>query len=143
MGAFTFKLRTPLLSAGRSIMPLARTGMMSVGLNYYSPGRKNSLHTHPGEDHAFVVLDGEVTFYDKEGKATVLKKGAGIMLPEGWYYWFENSGGKPLALLRFSAWKQGRKVARVEATGRTRGEDATEYEHVDGTPIEGQYWEMT
>ena len=143
MEAQTFEVKTPLLTAGRSIMPLARTGMMSVGLNYYSPGRKNSLHTHPGEDHAFVVLDGEVTFYDKEGKATVLKKGDGIMLPEGWYYWFENSGGKPLALLRFSAWKQGRKVARVEATGRTRGEDATEYEHVDGTPIEGQYWEMT
>ena len=143
MDAFTFKIKTPLLTGGRSQMPLARTGIMSVGLNYYSPGRKNSLHTHPGEDHAFVVLDGEVTFYDKEGETAVLKKGDGIMLPEGWYYWFENTGGKPLALLRFSAWKQGRKVARVEATGRTRGEDATEYEHVDGTPVEGQYWELT
>ncbi len=143
MDAFTFKLRTPLLTAGRSIMPLARSGIMSVGLNYYFPGRKNSLHSHPGEDHSFVVLDGEVTFYDKEGKATVLKKGEGIMLPEGWYYWFENSGGKPLALLRFSAWREGRKVARVETTGRTRAEDVTEYEHVDGTPVEGQYWEMT
>lgn len=143
MDAFTFKVKTPLLTAGRSIMPLARTGMMSVGLNYYSPGRKNSLHTHPGEDHAFVVLDGEVTFYDKEGKATVLKKGAGIMLPEGWYYWFENSGGKPLALLRFSAWKQKGNVARVEASGRARKDDATEYECVDGTPVEGQYWELS
>ena len=143
MEAQTFEVKTPLLTAGRSIMPLARTGIMSVGLNYYSPGRKNSLHTHPGEDHAFVVLDGEVTFYDKEGKATVIKKGDGIMLPEGWYYWFENTGGKPLALLRFSAWKQGRKVARIEAAGRTRGEDATEYEHVDGTPVEGRYWELS
>ena len=143
MEAQTFEVKTPLLTAGRSIMPLARTGIMSVGLNYYSPGRKNSLHTHPGEDHAFVVLDGEVTFYDKEGKATVIKKGDGIMLPEGWYYWFENTGGKPLALLRFSAWKQGRKVARIEAAGGTRGEDATEYEHVDGTPVEGRYWELS
>lgn len=143
MAAQTFEVKTPLLTGGRSIMPLARTGIMSVGLNYYSPGRKNSLHTHPGEDHAFVVLDGEATFYDKDNNAAVLKKGQGIMLPEGWYYWFENSGGKPLALLRFSAWKQGRKVARVETTGRTRGEDATEYEHVDGTPIERQYWELS
>ncbi len=143
MAAQTFEVKTPLLTGGRSIMPLARTGIMSVGLNYYSPGRKNSLHTHPGEDHAFVVLDGEVTFYDKDNNAAVLKKGQGIMLPEGWYYWFENSGGKPLVLLRFSAWKQGRKVARVETTGRTRGEDATEYEHVDGTPIERQYWELS
>lgn len=124
-------------------MPLARTDHVSVSLNYYAPGRKNSLHTHPGEDHAFVVLDGEVTFYDKDDKSTVLKKGQGIMLPEGWYYRFENTGGTPLALLRFSAWKQGRQVARVEATGRTRGEDAAEYEHVDGAPVEGRYWKLS
>lgn len=142
MEAQTFEVKTPLLTGGRSIMPLARTGIMSVGLNYYSPGRKNKLHTHPGEDHVFVVLDGEATFYDKENNPTVLRKGRGIMLPEGRYYWFENTGGKPLALLRFSAWRQGRNIARVEATGRTRGEDATEYEHVDGTPVEGQYWEL-
>ena len=142
MEAKTFELKTPLLTAGRSIMPLARTDLVSVGLNYYSPGRKNSLHTHPGEDHAFVVMDGEATFYDKDGKATVLKRGRGILLPEGYYYRFENSGAKPLALLRFSAWRQGRKVARVEAGGRTRGEDATEYEHVDGAPVEGRYWEL-
>lgn len=143
MAAQTFEVKTPLLTAGRSIMPLARTEIMSVGLNYYSPGRKNSLHTHPGEDHTFVVLDGEATFYDKEGKATMLKKGEGIMLPEGWYYWFENSGGKPLALLRLSAWKQKGNVARVEAGGRMRKDDATEYECVDGTPVEGQYWELS
>lgn len=143
MAAQTFEVKTPLLTGGRSIMPLARTGMMSVGLNYYSPGRKNSLHTHPGEDHAFVVLDGEVTFYDKNNNSTVLRKGQGIMLPEGWYYWFENSGGKPLALLRFSAWKQKGNVARVETSGRARKDDATEYEYVDGTPVEGQYWELS
>jgi mannose-6-phosphate isomerase-like protein (cupin superfamily) len=143
MEAQTFEVKTPLLTGGRSIMPLARTDLISIGINFYSPGRKNSLHTHPGEDHAFVVLDGEVTFYDKDNNATVLKKGQGIMLPEGWYYRFENTGGKPLALLRFSAWKQGRKLARIEAAGRTRGKDATEYEHVDGTPIKGQYWELS
>ncbi len=143
MEAQTFEVKTPLLTEGRSIMPLARTDLVSVSLNYYAPGRKNSLHTHPGEDHSFVVLDGEVTFYDKDGKATILKKGQGIMLPEGWYYRFENTGGKPLALLRFSAWKQGRKVARVEATGRARKDDATEYECVDGTPLEGRYWELS
>ena len=142
MEAKVFELKTPLLTAGRSIMPLARTDLVSVSLNYYAPGRKNSLHTHPSEDHAFVVLDSEATFYDKEGNATVRKKGQGIVLPEGYYYRFENSGGKPLALLRFSAWKAGRKVARVEATGRSRGEDATEYEHVDGAPVAGQYWQL-
>lgn len=126
-------------------MPLARTGIMSVGLNYYSPGRKNSLHTHPGEDHAFVVLDGEVTFYDREEKATLLKKGQGIMLPEGWYYWFENSGNKPLALLRFSARKGKPKVVRVDIKGRTRDKDEDEegYKYVDGVPVAGQFWQLS
>ncbi|TAJ80914.1 cupin domain-containing protein, partial [bacterium] len=91
MEAQTFELKTPFLTGGRSHMPLSRTELASVGLNYYTPGRKNTLHTHPGEDHAFIVLDGEATFYDKEEKATVLKKGQGIMLPEGWYYWFQNT----------------------------------------------------
>jgi len=142
MEAFTFKLKTPLLAGGRSQIPLARTGNMSVALNYYSVGRKNTLHTHPGEDHAFIVLDGEATFYDKSDNATVLKKGEGVMLPEGWTYCFQNTGGKPLALLRVSAWKEKPKVVRVDVTGRTRGEDPTDYVHVDGNPIEGQFWEM-
>jgi oxalate decarboxylase/phosphoglucose isomerase-like protein (cupin superfamily) len=46
------------------------------------------------------VLDGEATFYDKEGAATVLTKGKGILLPKGWYYRFHNTGGKPLILPR-------------------------------------------
>ncbi|MFQ5683504.1 MAG: cupin domain-containing protein [Candidatus Binatia bacterium] len=124
-------------------MPLARTAQAIIGLNYYSPGRKNTLHTHPGEDHAFVVLDGEATFYDKEEKATLLKKGEGIMLPEGWYYWFQNTGQKPLALLRFSARKSRPKVLRVDIKGKTRSEDEEGYRYVDGNPIEGQDWEMS
>jgi len=142
MEALTFKLQTPLLTGGRSQTPLARTGNMSVALNYYSVGRKNTLHTHPGEDHSFIVLDGEATFYDKEDNPTVLKKGEGIMLPEGWYYCFQNSGGKPLAMLRVSAWKEKPKVVRVDVRGRTRGEEPTEYVSVDGHPIAGQIWEM-
>ena len=88
-------------------------------------------------------MNGEVTFHDKDEKATVLKKGEGIMLPEGWYYWFENTGNKPLVLLRVSARREKSKVVRVDIKGRTRGKDSTEYEHVDGAPIEGQYWELS
>jgi hypothetical protein len=85
MDATTFKVKTPCLTGGRSHTPLARTDFASVGLNYYSPGRKNTLH-------AFVVLDGEATFYDKAGNTKVLQKGEGIMLPENWYYWFQSTG---------------------------------------------------
>ncbi len=143
MEANTFKIKTPFITSGRSHTPLARTDLVTVVLNYYAVGRKNTLHTHPGQDHVFVVLDGEVTFYDKDDKATVLKKGQGIMLPDGWYYWFQNTGEKPLALLRFAARKEKPEIGRIDVKGRTSGEDATEYVCVDGNPIEGQPWEMS
>ena len=118
MPASTFKLKTNLLTAGRSHTPLAKSGGLTMGLNFYTPGRKNKLHTHPGEDHAFVVIDGQATFYDKDNKPTVLNKGEGIMLPDGYYYYFESTGTVPLAILRSSA---ARRRQRRQAHGRGRG----------------------
>ena len=108
MDAQTFTVKTPRITDGRSHMPLVRTDVLMSGLNYYAPGRKNKLHTHPGEDHMFVVLDGQATFFDKDEKATVLGKGEGILLPEGHFYQFESSGDTPLALLRFAAYRPER-----------------------------------
>jgi quercetin dioxygenase-like cupin family protein len=82
MNATTFKIKTPCLTGGRSHTPVARTDTAFVGLNYYSPGPKNTLHTDPGEDHALVVLGGEATFYDKAGNSKVLRKGEGILTVE-------------------------------------------------------------
>ena len=74
MDASTFKLKTPHISGGRSHTPLAKTEHMTIGLNYYIPGRKNKLHTHPGEDHTFLVIDGQATFYNKDDQSTVLTR---------------------------------------------------------------------
>jgi len=54
MQASTFKLKTDLLSGGRNHTPLAKSGGLTMGLNFYTPGRKITLHTHRGEDHAKV-----------------------------------------------------------------------------------------
>src|SRR5919107_1342839 len=91
MEASTFKLKTPHITGGRSHTPLAQTEHMTIGLNYYIPGRKNKLHTHPGEDHTFVVMDGQATFYNKDHQPTVLNKGEGIILPENHYYYFQST----------------------------------------------------
>ena len=120
MDAQTFTVKTPRITDGRSHMPLVRTDVLMSGLNYYAPGRKNKLHTHPGEDHMFVVLDGQATFFDKDEKATVLGKGEGILLPEGHFYQFESSGDTPLgaaALRRLQARPERRPASR-----RHRGE---------------------
>jgi len=116
---------------------------MSVGLNYYVPGRKNKLHTHPGEDHIFVVMDGQATFYNKEHQPTVLKKGEGIMLPENHYYYFASTGEVPLALFRVSAKKGNKpKAVRIDAEGNRRQDEEIDFIVVDGEVVEGQYWEM-
>src|SRR5947199_10730350 len=97
MKASTFKLKTPQITGDRSHIPLAGTEHMSVGLNYYIPGRKNKLHTHPGEAHIFVVMYGQATFYNKEDQPIVLNKGKGIMLRKHHYYYWQSTGSKRLA----------------------------------------------
>ena len=124
MEASTFKLKTPHITGGRSHTPLAQTEHMTIGLNYYIPGRKNKLHTHPGEDHTFVVMDGQATFYNKDHQPTVLNKGEGIILPENHYYYFQSTGDRPLALFRVSAKKGAKpKVLRVDSEGNKRTDE--------------------
>ena len=92
----------------------------------------------------FVVLDGEATFFDKDENTTVLKKGDGILLPEGHYYQFENTGDVPLALLRFAAYKADRKgIRRVDVAGGTNTEDEMDYVCVDGDVVDGQEWTLS
>jgi hypothetical protein len=61
MEAQTFELKTPYLKTGRSHNILAQTDLINVAIKYYYEGGENSLHAHPSEDHAFIVLDGEAT----------------------------------------------------------------------------------
>jgi mannose-6-phosphate isomerase-like protein (cupin superfamily) len=140
MAASTFKLKTPEITGGRSHIPLAKTEHMTVGLNYYTPGRKNKLHTHPGEDHIFLVMDGQATFYNKDHHATILNRGEGIMLPEKHYYYFQSTGDRPLALFRVSA-KKGNKpaVLRVDSEGNKRTDEEVDFVVVDGQVVGGRF----
>lgn len=142
MEAHTFELKTPYLKKGRSHRILAQTDLMSVAIKYYNEGGENALHSHPTEDHTFIVLDGEATFYDKEGKATVVKKGRGILIPKKWHYWFQNSGGKPLIILRFGASREEAVTARTGIDGRALPSNSKENKHVEAVPVEGSYWSL-
>jgi oxalate decarboxylase/phosphoglucose isomerase-like protein (cupin superfamily) len=88
------------------------------------------------------VLDGEATFYDREGKATILEKGRGILLPKGWYYRFHNTGGKPLIVLRFGADKDKASVARTGTEGESLPSKSRENNFVEPQPIEGSFWSL-
>ena len=135
--AQAFSLRTPLLSAGRSMELLAATDRLKVRIKVYAEGGENGLHTHNDEDHAFVILQGQATFYDADEDATVLNPYEGIMLPRGAFYRFASTGDENLVLIRIGT---GDLPAgqRVGPHGRplTREENG----RVDGVPIPGRFF---
>jgi len=142
MEAKTFELKTPMLKQGTSHINLAGTDLMGIALKVYAEGGENALHTHPGEDHAFIILDGEMTLYDKDEKTTVLKRGEGIMIPSGWYYWFKSSGGKPLTFLKLSAYNGKVQVEKGSNYGKLPAPGVVEQERPTKIPIEGSYWTL-
>ena len=84
MEAFTYKLKTPMITTVEEPHSARRHGINVRGNQLlFGNGRKNKLHCHFGEDHTFVVLDGQATFYNKEHRPSVLNKGEAIMLPVG------------------------------------------------------------
>src|SRR5258708_33486984 len=84
-----FKMRARLLDKGRPNTLMAKTDNMWATLKVYASGGENGLHTHPNEDHTFLVLQGKARYYDADGGHTDVGKHEGIMLPAGAYYWFE------------------------------------------------------
>ena len=65
-----FKMRAQLLEKGRTNTALARTENMWATLKVYASGGENGLHTHPNEDHTFIVLQGSARYYDADGGHT-------------------------------------------------------------------------
>ena len=137
-----FKMRAQLLEQGRTNTLLARTENMWATLKVYASGGENGLHTHPNEDHTFVVLQGKARYYDADGGHTDVGKHEGIMLPAGAYYWFEAISEEPLVLLRI-----GCRVGTSDGSGRLniRGEpmpgDSKENKRVPVVYREGEFFE--
>lgn len=136
-----FRLKTQLLSKGRSDYLLAKTDLMTVRIKCYAQGGENGLHAHPAEDHAFIVLDGAARFVGKDGEISVLTRNQGLMLPKGAYYRFESCGDKPLVLLRVGAAKEKPKVSRINPEGKPLPGGSAENKHEDGVLIEGLFYE--
>jgi mannose-6-phosphate isomerase-like protein (cupin superfamily) len=136
--AQVFSLKTPLLSSGRTNLPVAATDLLQLRVKVYAEGGENGLHTHQDEDHAFVVLQGQATFRDEEENVTVVNRYEGIMLPRGAFYYFQSTGDENLVLLRVGAGRNREGEFRVGTHGRplTREEN----KHIDGTPIPGQFF---
>jgi mannose-6-phosphate isomerase-like protein (cupin superfamily) len=117
-----FKLEAQLPKQGRTDTPLAASDKMWIVLKTYAADGENGLHAHPHEDHTFVVLQGEATFYGPNGETRTIGKNEGVLLPHGTFYWFAcltptatvpRGGGR-----RRHTSRRGRRTVRP--TGRAR-----------------------
>lgn len=136
--AETFSLKSQLLSEGRTDRVLAQTDLLKLRLKVYAEGGENGLHAHHDEDHSFVVLDGQATFYGKDGNETIVNRYEGIMLPKGTYYRFQSTGTTNLILIRVGAGRRSDGNYRLGPNGvpLTREENR----HIDGVPIPGKFF---
>ena len=98
--ASSFRVRGPLLSKGVLDTELFRTDGLWGHLKMYAEGGENTLHAHPLEDHAFIVLDGKARFFDEAGNEFVVARYDGFLIPKGALYRFQNIGEGNLVMLR-------------------------------------------
>ena len=135
-----FSVRGPYLSEGRVNIDLARTDTMWLSLKINAEGGENAVHAHQNEDHAFLVLEGEVTFYDDKGDSVVCGQYEGINIPKGAFYRYLNTGGRNLFLLRVGATRDtdAGQPSRRKPDGSPITGDSEENHHVEGVPIPGK-----
>lgn len=137
-----FNVAGQLLARGRTDTPLAATEDLSIRLKIYAEGGENELHAHPGEDHCFVVLQGQVRFHGPADEETVLGPNQGIMLPKGNMYWFTAIPGEPLVMLRIGSpnFQKQPEPGRIDAAGNPMRGDSKENKSVPVEFLDGQYF---
>ncbi len=136
-----FRLRAQLLDQGRSNTQLAETDNMWATLKVYASGGENGLHTHPYEDHMFVVLQGSARFFGPNEETADLGKHQGIMLPAGSYYKFLSTSEEPLVLMRVGCQAgQGDPVDRLNSKGEPMPGDSKENGRVPVIPRPNAYF---
>jgi mannose-6-phosphate isomerase-like protein (cupin superfamily) len=99
--AVVFSMRnTPLLQQGTIYDPLATAENLWVNLKVYASGGENALHSHGGEDHAFIVLQGKAVFTFGDGRTAVVSQYEGVMIPKNGLYKFTADETENLVMLR-------------------------------------------
>jgi mannose-6-phosphate isomerase-like protein (cupin superfamily) len=111
--AVLFSMRNlPLLEQGTTYDPLATAENLWASIKVYASGGENALHSHGGEDHAFVVLQGKATFTFGDGRTSIVRQHEGVMIPKDAQYKFEADESENLVLLRVGGGQ--RKVKGVD-----------------------------
>lgn len=99
--AVTFSMRDlPLLEQGTTYDPLSCAENLWLAAKVYASGGENALHSHGGEDHAFVVMQGAATFTFEDGSTSHVRAFDGVMIPKNVIYKFHADEAENLVLLR-------------------------------------------
>ena len=102
--AVIFSMRNePLLEQGTSYEPLATAENLWVNLKVYASGGENALHSHAGEDHSFIILQGKATFTFGDGSTRLVRQFEGVMIPKNVLYKFEADEAENLVMVRVGA----------------------------------------
>jgi mannose-6-phosphate isomerase-like protein (cupin superfamily) len=138
-----FSLTGQLLAQGREDTPLAATDLLKLRLKVYAAGGENAMHMHPYEDHSFIVLQGQATFFiGTDDNVKVLNKNEGVMLPRLVPYWFQSSAAENLVMIRVGAAEKWPEDGRAFPDGRPFAGNSVENKEVDVIPLEGQYFSL-
>ncbi len=99
--AVLFSMRNlPLLEQGTTYDPLATAENLWASIKVYASGGENALHSHAGEDHLFVVMQGKATFTFGDGRTSIVRQHEGVMIPKNVKYKFEADQAENLVLMR-------------------------------------------
>jgi len=133
-----FSLKTPYMKQGRVTQLVAETANMWIHTKVNAEGGENEIHKHIDEDHAFIVLEGQMSVFDENGGEIEVKQHQGVMIPKGAYYRYLNTGEGNLVVIRVGAGikgqKQGGEEMRVRPDGKPLPAYSAENKTVD--PIE-------
>jgi mannose-6-phosphate isomerase-like protein (cupin superfamily) len=80
----------------------ADTPRFTFGIIRFAPGRMLEAHVHDGEDDAFYILEGELTFVlgDEE---VIAPQGTFVLVPPGVEHAFRNDTETPVRILNIHA----------------------------------------
>src|SRR5262249_30843416 len=69
--AVVFSMRNqPLLEQGTTYDSLATAENLWAAIKVYASGGENALHSHAGEDHIFIVMQGKAVFTFGDGRTS-------------------------------------------------------------------------
>ena len=116
-----FSLKTPYMKQGRVTQLIAETTNLWIHTKINAEGGENEIHKHIDEDHAFIVLEGQMSVFDELGNEMEIKQHQGVMIPKGAYYRYLNTGEGNLVVIRVGAGikgQQGGQEMRLGANGK-------------------------